>query len=164
MALTNLESLVLRLVAGVNVGTNPVRIGMDQGAAKTPANSSPCDPKSYRGQLLGRHLHDSMADADERAGRSDDGLQGLLLSRGLASSAGGSVLFGQSLTSEPAGFTGDWRALTAAIPAGGPRHRGRPAAHRASIASAVDNPRADQARSEPAAGAFTASTRGERKR
>lgn len=164
MALTNLESLVLRLVAAVNnVGTNPVRIGMDQGAAKTSANSSPCDPMSYRGDLLRRHLRESMENADERAGRSA-GLQGHLLSRGLASSAPGSVLFGQSLTAEPAGFTGEWRALTAAIPAGGPCHRGRPAAQAASIASAIDDPTADQARSEPAAGAFTASTRGERKR
>ena len=164
MALTNLESLVLRLVAGVgNVSTNPVRSGMDQGAAKTPANSSLCDPTSYRGHLLRSRLHDRMDDADERAGRSD-GFQGRFLpSRRLASSAQGSVLSGQSLTAEPARFTGEWRAL-AAISAGKRCHRGRPKAHTVPIAPAIGNPRANQARSEPAAGAFTASTRGERKR
>ena len=163
MALTNLESLVLRLVAGVsNVGTNPVRTGMDQGAAKTPANSSLSDPPSYRGHLLRSRLQ-RMDDADVRAGRSD-GFQGRFLpSRGLASSAQGSVLSGQSLTAEPARFTGEWRAL-AAISAGKRCHRGRPVAHTLSIAPAIGNPRAKQARSEPAAGAFTASTRGERKR
>ena len=170
MAVTYLESLVLRGVSVVsNVGTTLKRIGSKPATDQTSASFSLTYPSpSYPRPACGFAVC--------RSGS----LWGVLASRSHASSALGMVLSRPSLSGERIASAACRRAALSVArrqgPGRGDFHRVQPPAGAVSIAPqdglaywpgamrTLGNARAAKAQFAPFAGAFTASTRGERKR
>ena len=143
MAVKNLESLVLRgVTVVVNGGTEAMRIRTSQDLGQTPASLSlSCNSTEPGNRLPKRHFHEAMDTAGKRAGRSG-GSRGALRSR---------------RADLPAASRGRLLASVISIAPQGSRQK-------PGVMPTVGNPQAYPAQFEPDAGAFTASTRGERNR